>query len=122
MMEVLARNRWWLFVRGVAGILFGVLAFVWPGLTLLALVLLYGAYALVDGLSALVLAVRGQRPAGTRLWELVLVGLAGVAAGVITFFWPGITAVALLVLVAVASIIRGVFEIVAAIRLRKEID
>src|SRR5216110_608355 len=74
MMEVLARNRWWLFVRGVAGILFGVLAFMWPGLTLLALVLLYGAYALLDGISALVLAIRGQRPEHTRLWALVLVG------------------------------------------------
>lgn len=122
MLDVFTKNRRWLFVRGIAAILFGILAFVWPGLTLLALVLLYGAYALVDGVSALVLAVRGRRRRETSVWPMILVGIAGIAAGIITFLWPGITALALLVLVAAWSIVRGVFEIIAAVRLRKEID
>jgi uncharacterized membrane protein HdeD (DUF308 family) len=122
MLDVLAKNRTWLFVRGIAAILFGVLAFIWPGITLLVLVLLYGAYALVDGVAALVLALRGRRPKDTPLWTIVLVGIAGIAAGIITFLWPGITALALLVVVAAWAIVRGIFEIVAAVRLRKEID
>lgn len=122
MLDVLAKNRGWLYVRGIAAIVFGILALILPGITLLALVLLYGAYALVDGVSALVLAVRGRRPKESPLWAIVLVGIAGIAAGIITFLWPGITAVALLVLVAAWSIVRGIFEIVAAVRLRKEID
>lgn len=122
MLEVLVRNRGWLFVRGVAALVFGILAFVWPEVTLLALVLLYGAYAFVDGVAALVLAIRGHRPPGASVWSLVLVGLLGVGAGVVTVFWPGITAVALLILVAAWAIARGIFEVVAAVRLRKEIE
>lgn len=122
MLEVLARNRWWLLVRGVAAVVVGILAFVLPNITLLALVLLFGAYALVDGVAALVLALRGRHPEGAKTWMLVAVGIAGIAAGVVTFFWPGITAVALLAVVAAWAIARGIFEIIAAFRLRREID
>lgn len=122
MLEVLTKNRWWLFVRGVAAIIFGVLAFVWPGITLLALVLLFGAYALVDGATALMLVLKGHRPEGAGVWMLVLVGVAGIAAGIVTFFWPGITAVALLIVVAAWAIAHGIFELLAAVRLRKEIE
>jgi uncharacterized membrane protein HdeD (DUF308 family) len=92
------------------------MAFAWPGLTLAALVLLYGAYALTDGVFAVVAGVRGG------LWGMVVVGLLGIAAGAIAFVWPGITALALLYVIAIASIARGVFEIAAAVALRKEIE
>lgn len=114
--NAVARHWWALALRGVCAVLFGLMAFAWPGLTLAALVLLYGAYALTDGVFAIVVGVRGG------LGGLILVGLLGIAAGVVTFFWPGLTALALLYAIAVWSIFRGIFEIVAAVRLRKEIE
>jgi uncharacterized membrane protein HdeD (DUF308 family) len=119
LVESLARNWWLLLLRGVVSVAFGILAFVWPGLTLFALVLLYGAYALVDGVVAIAAAIKGRRRAPTG-W-LVLVGVLGIAAGIVTFVWPAITAIALLVLIGVWSILHGVLEVVGAIRLRREI-
>lgn len=110
-----ARHWWVLLVRGLFAVLFGVAAFAWPGPTLVALVFLYGAYALVDGVTAL------WTGAFARAWWLVLSGLLGIAVGVGTFIYPGITAVALFYLIAAWAIIRGVFEIAAAIEFRKEI-
>jgi len=114
-------GRWWAVVlRGVLAILFGVIALVMPGVTLAALVLAYGAYALADGLFSLVALVfghRGQRPWGSLLLE----GLLGIGAGVATFFLPGLTLRVLVTLVAAWAIVRGVFLIAAAVRLRKEI-
>lgn len=121
LVDALARNWWLLLLRGIAGIVFGALALVWPGITLFVLVLFYGAYALVDGVSSIALAISrrgGRAPTG---W-LVLVGVLGIAAGIFTFFWPGITALALLVVIAAWSIAHGILEIVGAIRLRKEIE
>ncbi len=111
-----------LAVRGVAAVLFGVAALVWPDLTLWALVVLFGAFVLVDGVMALVAAfTRSQETEGTRAL-LVLHGLLGIAAGAITFFWPGITALALLFVIAAWAFLIGVLRIVGAIRLRKVID
>jgi uncharacterized membrane protein HdeD (DUF308 family) len=115
-------DSWWaVLIRGIAAIVFGVITFLWPGVTLGALVLLFGAYALVDGVAAIVLGIRehGERE---RWWAELIVGLVGVAAGIITFLMPGITTVALLVVIAIWAIVRGVFEIVAAIRLRHAIE
>ncbi len=120
MMQVLARNWWALALRGVFAILFGVAAFAWPSLTLAALVILFGAYALVDGVFALVAAVRAAE-AHERWWLFVLEGLVGIVIGIITFIWPGITALVLLYLIAWWALITGVFEIAAAIRLRRQI-
>ena len=114
--DAFAKNWWLLLVRGLLAILFGIMAFTWPGVTLFALVLLYGAYALVDGVTALGIG------AFARAWWLVLSGLAGVAVGIGTFFYPGITAVALFYLIAGWATVRGIFEIVAAIQLRKHIN
>ncbi len=107
----------WLMVgmRGLLAVFFGILALLWPGLTLAALVLLFGAYALVDGIFALVVGVR------SKWWGVVLVGLLGVVAGIVTFVHPGLTALALLYLIAAWAIVRGVFEVVAAIHLRREL-
>lgn len=117
----LAKNWWLLLLRGIAAIIFGILAFAWPGITLLSLVILYGAYALVDGVLSIAAAIGGGGGAAPRWW-LVVVGLLGIAAGLLTFFWPQITALVLLMFIGVWALIHGVFEIIGAIRLRKEID
>lgn len=121
LLETLAKNWWLLLLRGIAAVVFGALAFAWPGITLVALVFLYGAYALVDGVLAIAAAISGRVGRAPAGW-LVFVGVLGVAAGLATFFWPGITAFVLLVLIGVWSILHGLFEIVGAIRLRREIE
>jgi uncharacterized membrane protein HdeD (DUF308 family) len=117
----LARDWWIIVLRGLVAVLFGVVAFVWPNLTLAALVLLFGAYALVDGILGLVVGLtrKGER---RRWWMIALEGLAGIGVGVVTFISPQVTALVLLYMVAAWAIVTGVLEIAAAIRLRKEID
>jgi uncharacterized membrane protein HdeD (DUF308 family) len=122
MLELLARRWWMLVLRGVLAVLFGLLAIVWPGITVLALVLLWGAYTLVDGIASVMLGL-ADRSAGTehRL-TYGLLGVLGIVVGAFTFLWPQITAVVLLVLIALWALIAGVAQIVAAIRLRKVIS
>jgi uncharacterized membrane protein HdeD (DUF308 family) len=117
----LARN-WWVFVlRGVVAILFGVLAFTRPGITLEVLVLLFAFWALFDGVLALIGSI-GAAEAHEPWWPLVLIGLLGVAAGLVALRWPGITALALLFVIAYWSIFRGILEIAAAVRMRNLIQ
>jgi uncharacterized membrane protein HdeD (DUF308 family) len=120
MLEDLGRNWGWLALRGAVSVLFGLFAFLWPGKTLAALVIVFGAFALADGILSLVHAFR-VRDQGKPFWSLVIVGLLGIAAGIVTLAWPGLTAIALLMFIAAWAFVTGVFEIVAAIRLRKEI-
>ncbi|MCC7348252.1 MAG: DUF308 domain-containing protein [Variibacter sp.] len=123
MLHALARNWWLLLLRGIAGIVFGVLAFVWPGLTLLTLIILYAAYAFVVGVLAVAAAIMGGDVTGPgSRWWLAVLGLFGIAAGVLTFLWPGLTALALVLFIASWAIVTGVMEIVGAVKLRKEID
>ena len=121
MLHALSRNWWALVVRGVLAILFGLATFAWPALTLGVLVIFYGAYALVDGAMAIAAALLG-RPAGIPWWALLVEGVFGIAVGVIAFAWPGITLLVLLWVMAARAIVGGVFEFVAALRLRKEIQ
>ena len=121
MLEHLGRNWGWIVLRGVAAVLFGVLAFVLPGITLAVLVIVWGAYALADGILSLIAAYR-VRDQGKPFWSLVIVGLLGIAAGIVTFIWPGMTALLLLIFIAAWAIVMGIFQIIAAIRLRKEIQ
>jgi len=116
--ETLSRNWWVVLLRGVAGVGFGIITFMAPAISLAALVLLWGAYAFADGVLALVSAIR-RRGESDRWWLLLLEGLVGIAAGVLTLIWPGITALALLYLIAAWALVTGVLEIAAAIRLRK---
>jgi len=120
-MFIVFTSSWWaLVLRGLAAIAFGVLAFVWPHITLTALVFLWGAYVLVDGLFAIVAGVKSYEE-NKRWWVLLLEGLLSVAAGVLAFVIPGITALVLLLLIAAWAIVTGAFEIGAAIQLRKYI-
>jgi uncharacterized membrane protein HdeD (DUF308 family) len=120
-LPVLARNWWALVLRGLAAILFGILAFAWPGITLFVLVLFFGAYMLVDGIFAIVAAVRAAGEED-RWWLLLIQGTLGVLAGLVAIFWPGLTALALMYFIAAWAIVTGIMEIVAAIRLRREIE
>ena len=115
-----AADHWWAFaLRGVAAVIFGILAFVWPGVTLAVLVLFWGAYALVDGILTLLAAFRtGQ----DHRWALVIEGVVGIGAGIVTFLWPGLTALVLVYIIAVWALITGVLEVIAAIRLRHVIE
>src|SRR5216684_817658 len=104
-MAIVLATRWWtLALRGIAAIVFGILTFISPPSTLLALVILFGAYAIVDGVLSLILAIR--RP---------IEGIAGIVSGVLTFIWPGLSALVLLYLIAAWAVITGVAEIAAAI-------
>jgi uncharacterized membrane protein HdeD (DUF308 family) len=118
-LEALSRNWWMLALRGLCAVVFGILAFAKPGITLSALVLVFGAYALVDGILAIVAAI--SRRGGAPWWALVLEGVAGIGAAAFAFLTPGITALALLFLIASWAIITGVLEVVAAIALRKQL-
>jgi uncharacterized membrane protein HdeD (DUF308 family) len=115
-------GHWWaLAIRGVIAILFGLAALLRPGIALAALILLFGAYALVDGVFAIVGVFRGTR-AGTPRWLLLLEGVVSILAGLIAFIFPGLTAIALLYLVAAWAVVTGLAEIATAIRLRQEIQ
>jgi uncharacterized membrane protein HdeD (DUF308 family) len=113
------RLNWWLLaLRGLIAVVFGVLAFMWPHATLITLVLLFGAFALVNGILSLILAAK--IPKGyPRVASLILGGLLGILAGLLTFIMPGITALGLLILIAVWAIVTGIMEFVTAVRLRK---
>jgi uncharacterized membrane protein HdeD (DUF308 family) len=109
-------QHWWvLLLRGIFAIAFGLMAFALPGLTLLTLVLIFGSYAFLDGMMAIWVGARSKG------YSLMLLGLVGVIVGFYTFVSPGITAFALLYLIAVWAMVRGFFEILTAIQLRKVI-
>ncbi|MFY1875705.1 HdeD family acid-resistance protein [Achromobacter xylosoxidans] len=118
--DQIGRHWGWVALRGVVAILFGLMAMFMPAITLSALVLVWGAFALADGVLALIAGIR-IRERGKPLWALIIVGLLGVAAGIVTFLWPGLTALILLYIIAIWALVAGVFQIAAAIRFRKEI-
>lgn len=117
----LARYWWAIALRGAAAIIFGIVALFWPPAAVVALVAVFGAYALVDGIFNLVAAVRAGR-AGERWGWLVFEGIVSVLVGMLTLFFPAVTALALVLWVAAWSLVTGVAEVVAAIRLRKVIE
>lgn len=108
----------WLVARGLAAIVFGILAFAMPGLTVLTLALVWGAYAIVDGAFAMLYGLRGK---GTRRWAYVIIGVIGVLAGFVAFFWPNETALILVLIIGVWMLGTGIFEIVYAIQFRRAI-
>lgn len=121
MLRTLGRNWWMFVVQGMAAVLFGLGALAWPDRTLAFLIALFGAYALVDGIVALAtLFVAGE--GATPWWAWLLRSITGIAAGVATFAWPGMTALVLVYLIAARALLAGIFEMAAAMELRKEIE
>ena len=120
--RALGDNWWVLFLRGIVSVLFGVLAFAWPGLTIVTLVIFWGAFVAADGVLALVAAFTGKGSPVAPRWWLVTVGLAGVITGAIAFVWPAVAAGALLLLIAAWALIVGASQVIGGIALRKEID
>jgi uncharacterized membrane protein HdeD (DUF308 family) len=121
MTDALARNWWALLIRGIAAVVFGVLAFLWPGATIVAIGILFGAYAFVDGIFAIVSAVRAAE-GRQRWWPFVIEGIVGLLIAAITFYDVGITIFALYITIAAWAFITGILEIVAAVELRKAIQ
>jgi uncharacterized membrane protein HdeD (DUF308 family) len=111
-----AYHKWWVvLLRGLVWIAFGIVALVWPGLTLAALILLFGFFAVIEGIVTAVFAIMG-RHLSPRWWLALIAGLLGIAVGVVAFVWPGLTALVLLFLIAIRLVVVGVFELVAGIR------
>jgi uncharacterized membrane protein HdeD (DUF308 family) len=117
--EILAKNWWAVALRGVLGILFGLIALLLPGATMLSLVFLFAAYMLVDGIFAIIAALRAARQ-HARWGPLTFEGIVTIAAGVIAFLWPGLTVVAFVLLVAAWALVSGVLMLVGAFRLNAE--
>lgn len=118
---ILSRNWWVFLLRGILAVIFGILAFIWPGTTLLTLIILFGAYALVDGIFAIIAGVAGY---GTteRWWAEVIEGVLGMVIGLMTLLWPGATALVVLYFIAAWAIVTGILEIAAAIQMRRYIS
>ena len=121
MLTILGRHWWVLALRGLLAVLFGVMALIWPGTTVRVLVILFGIYAVVDGLFALFSALATRQGRGGR-WLLLVEAAAGIAAGVLAFIWPETTALVLLYLIAAWAILTGVLELIAAFWLRREVE
>jgi uncharacterized membrane protein HdeD (DUF308 family) len=120
MLDSLARYWWAITLRGVIAVLFGLMALIWPHLTIAVLVALFGAYALVDGAFTLASALFGDRRTSDRRTWLMVEGIAGILVGVVAFAWPGVTTLVVLWLIAAWALVTGVLEIAAAITLRRE--
>jgi len=121
MTTVLARNWWTLVVRGVLAVVLGVIAFANPAAAVAAFVFLFGVYAIVDGVLAIIGGVRAAEH-HERWWTFILEGVVDILAGIIAFGAPAVAAFALVLVVAFWAIITGVLELLAAIRLRREIE
>jgi len=121
MLSLVSRDWWVYAVRGIAAILFGIMALIWPGPTLAVLILLFGAYAFVDGVALLVALARGDVLARSHKWITGLMGVLGIAVAIATLVWPGMTALTLLYLVSFWAVTTGILQIASAIEFRREI-
>jgi uncharacterized membrane protein HdeD (DUF308 family) len=120
--DALSKNWWILLLRGFISVVFGVATFIWPSITLFALTILWGVYALSDGLVSLGAGLFGKGQATSSRWWLAIAGIASIAAGVVTFMWPGMTSIVLLMFIGAWAIVVGSMQIWGAFQLRKEID
>ncbi len=120
-LSIMTRNWWMLALRGVLAIVFAMVAFFLPGVTLAALIILFGAYALIDGLFAIGAGVASVRKT-SQWWVLLVEGMIGVVIGGISLFWPIATALVLLAFIAAWAILTGILEIAAAIYVRSMIQ
>ena len=121
MLDTICRRWWVMLLRGLAAIVIGFAAIAMPGITLVALVALFATFSIIDGLYGIFLGFRGEAD-GTVWWTMVLLGLLALAAGIVAIFYPGLTLNVAVTIIAISALVRGAFEIYAAIRLRHEID
>jgi uncharacterized membrane protein HdeD (DUF308 family) len=119
--ELASRTYQAFIVRGILAVLFGLLIFFMPGMALLTLIYLFGVYAIIEGVLNIAAAVRKTRARQEPWWVLLLAGVVSVIAGLLAFFMPGVTALALLYVIAAWSVVSGVLHIAAAIRIRKQV-
>lgn len=117
MLKALADSWWHFAMRGVVALLFGVVALSYPGRTVLFLIILFGLYALLEGVGALLTGM-GEK----KRFAYLLLGLVSIAAGIFAIARPGATAVAVLWLIGIWAVVRGIGEIMAAIQIRKEVE
>jgi len=114
------KKHWWqVAVRGFIALLFGILLLAWPGVSLFLFAIFFGAYAFVDGIFTLVAAINYKAGAGNRAWLFVR-GICGIIVGIVTFFWPAITELALVLLIGAWALITGVMELTFAFKAVKE--
>lgn len=117
MFDLVRRNWWMIALRGAIAVIFGILALIWPGLTVLTLIIFFGAFAIVDGVFAIGSAIwRAERR--MEWWPSLIEGILGIIIGLIAFVWPDLTALGLLYIIGAWAIITGITEIAAAVRLR----
>jgi len=119
--QAISKNWWVLLMRGLAAIVFGILAISLPGLTLFMLVIAFGAYAIIDGALEIWNGFT-NREAHDRWWVDILIGLAGIVAGVLVIGLPGVTTIALMYVIAAWMVITGVLQVISALRMREEIS
>lgn len=120
LLRVMSDNWWVLLIRGIAAILFGLMALILPGLTVVALLIAFGAYAIVDGVMGCILAFR-RKSEDDRWWVWLIEGLLSIVIGLMALFWPVAASLALVIWMAAWALVAGIMRVIAAIRLRKEI-
>ncbi len=121
LVRVMADNWWVPLLRGIAAILFGLMALIWPGLTVYALLIVFGAYAIFDGIMSIILGFQ-RKSDDDRWWSWALDGFLSIVIGLMALFWPEATALAFVIWMAAWAVVAGIFRIIAAIRLRAEIE
>jgi uncharacterized membrane protein HdeD (DUF308 family) len=119
-MSMFDQKHWWqILIRGLIALIFGIMVLAWPGLSLLIFAIIFGAFVFVDGIFTLVAAIKYKAGAGSRTW-LYIRGIAGIIVGLITFFWPAITALALVILIGAWALVTGVMELVFAFKANQD--
>lgn len=120
LVRVMANNWWVPLLRGIAAVIFGLMALFWPGLTVYFLLIVFGAYAIFDGIMATIVAFQ-RKSEDDRWWSWALDGFLSIVIGLMALFWPVATALVFVIWMAAWAVVTGVLRIIAAIRLRKEI-
>lgn len=121
LVRVMADNWWVPLLRGIAAVLFGLMALIWPGLTVYALLIVFGAYAIFDGIMSIIIGFQ-RKSEDDRWWSWALDGFLSIVIGLMALFWPEATALAFVIWMAAWAVVAGIFRIIAAIRLRAEIE
>ena len=115
----MARQYWWLLlVRGIVAIAFGIMALAWPAITVLALVTVFAVYAFLDGIAAIGMGL-SERRAGHKWGYSVFNGVVSILAGITAIVWPAMTAVVLLLVIALWALVAGVMSIMGSLALRR---